>query len=82
MCCVRWSGDAAVIINRVKDTIATWMGHEVVYLPQNHILDLNTDGFIKPHVDSIKFSGRIVAGNAASCTVTLPTHAQQMGVLL
>ncbi|CAN0326924.1 unnamed protein product, partial [Phaeothamnion confervicola] len=27
-----------------------------------HAIDLAPEGFIKPHVDSVKFSGRVVAG--------------------
>jgi alkylated DNA repair protein alkB family protein 7 len=32
------------------------------FLPSVHILDLHAEGYIKPHVDSVKFSGGIVAG--------------------
>lgn len=27
-----------------------------------HILDLHKDGYIKPHVDSVRFCGNIIAG--------------------
>jgi hypothetical protein len=27
-----------------------------------HAIDLSASGFIRPHVDSVKFSGRVVAG--------------------
>jgi hypothetical protein len=37
-----------------------------LYLPlsrlQVHVLDLHPEGYILPHVDSIKFSGGVVAG--------------------
>ena len=41
----------------------------LVYLPKVHVIDLASDGYIKPHVDSIKFSGELVAGLslASSC---------------
>ncbi|KAF4320515.1 hypothetical protein BBO99_00005533 [Phytophthora kernoviae] len=35
---------------------------ELNYFPAVHVIELAEDGYIKPHVDSIKFSGRVVAG--------------------
>ena len=28
-----------------------------------HILDLHEDGYIKPHVDAVRFCGNTIAGN-------------------
>ncbi len=36
--------------------------NEREYFPAVHVIDLAEDGFIKPHVDSIKFSGKVVVG--------------------
>ena len=37
------------------------MGREVDFLPP-HLIDLAPSGFIAPHVDSVKFSGELIAG--------------------
>ncbi|KAF1794756.1 S-adenosyl-L-methionine-dependent methyltransferase [Phytophthora cactorum] len=33
---------------------------ELTYFPAVHVIELAEDGYIKPHVDSIKFSGRVI----------------------
>ncbi|KDO16086.1 hypothetical protein SPRG_18380 [Saprolegnia parasitica CBS 223.65] len=38
------------------------MPPQLTYFPTVHVIDLAEAGYIKPHVDSIKFSGQIVAG--------------------
>lgn len=45
-------------INRIRSLIQDYThgGQPVTFLPV-HVIDLAEDGYIKPHVDSIKFSG-------------------------
>ncbi|XP_023334732.1 alpha-ketoglutarate-dependent dioxygenase alkB homolog 7, mitochondrial [Eurytemora carolleeae] len=49
------------IIQRIRDISFPSSGKESKILPYTHILDLAEDGFIKPHVDSIRFCGDRVA---------------------
>ncbi len=53
--------EISAIISNLKRTISVMYGKKLVFLPP-HIIDLAPDGFIGPHVDSIKFSGQIIAG--------------------
>lgn len=53
--------EISAIISNIKRTISSIYGKELVFLPP-HVIDLAADGFIGPHVDSIKFSGKIIAG--------------------
>ncbi|KAF1319626.1 hypothetical protein FI667_g13085, partial [Globisporangium splendens] len=48
------------ILDRLREVPILPQGLE--YFPAVHVIDLAEDGYIKPHVDSIKFSGRVVAG--------------------
>ncbi len=56
------AGNAAVA-DKIRTLILETLGKRATlpFLPV-HLIDLAEDGFIKPHVDSIKFSGDIVSG--------------------
>ncbi|XP_069086570.1 alpha-ketoglutarate-dependent dioxygenase alkB homolog 7, mitochondrial isoform X2 [Pleurodeles waltl] len=54
-----WTGQNTQILQRVRD-VAFPSG--VSQLPLVHVLDLKADGYIKPHIDSIKFCGSTIAG--------------------
>ncbi|RLN98898.1 hypothetical protein BBJ28_00018968 [Nothophytophthora sp. Chile5] len=48
------------ILQKLRDAAILPKGLD--YFPAVHVIELAEDGFIKAHVDSIKFSGRVVAG--------------------
>ncbi|XP_056426266.1 alpha-ketoglutarate-dependent dioxygenase alkB homolog 7, mitochondrial [Hyla sarda] len=54
-----WSPDSSAIIQRARDK-AFPPGENQLSLV--HVLDLQKDGYIKPHVDSVKFCGSTIAG--------------------
>ncbi|KAE9250045.1 hypothetical protein PF004_g3134 [Phytophthora fragariae] len=56
----RWSSETQRILQKVRE--AAILPQELQYFPAVHVIELAEDGYIKPHVDSIKFSGRVVAG--------------------
>ncbi|KAK1944541.1 Alpha-ketoglutarate-dependent dioxygenase alkB 7 [Phytophthora citrophthora] len=56
----RWSTETQRILQKVRE--AAILPKELTYFPAVHVIELAEDGYIKPHVDSIKFSGRVVAG--------------------
>mmetsp|Transcript_22905 Transcript_22905/g.23135 ORF Transcript_22905/g.23135 Transcript_22905/m.23135 type:complete len:317 (+) Transcript_22905:333-1283(+) len=49
------------IFNRIQDHIKTVVRSPLCFLPP-HVIDLHANGYIGPHIDSIKFSGGIVSG--------------------
>jgi alkylated DNA repair protein alkB homolog 7 len=53
----------AVVVSRVRALVLRLQGlaPDLPFLPV-HVIDLAAEGFIKPHVDSVKFSGCFVAG--------------------
>lgn len=57
--------DSDVIVNeilqRCKQSVIIATGKEYQFLPV-HAIDLAQDGVISPHVDSVKFSGELIAG--------------------
>nr|XP_002732369.2 PREDICTED: alpha-ketoglutarate-dependent dioxygenase alkB homolog 7, mitochondrial-like [Saccoglossus kowalevskii] len=55
----RWSDSNKQIIQRVRD-VAFPPG--VQQLPLVHVIDLADNGYIKPHIDSVKFCGNIITG--------------------
>ncbi|EFN75281.1 alpha-ketoglutarate-dependent dioxygenase alkB homolog 7, mitochondrial [Harpegnathos saltator] len=55
----KWNEDNSEIIDRVRKTA---FPRDVAQLSLVHILDLSAKGWIKPHVDSIRFCGGIIAG--------------------
>ncbi|KAM3925438.1 alpha-ketoglutarate-dependent dioxygenase alkB homolog 7, mitochondrial [Leptodactylus fuscus] len=56
---LHWSPESSTVIQRVRDK-AFPPGENQLSLV--HVLDLQKDGYIKPHVDSIKFCGSTIAG--------------------
>ena len=52
----------AMFLSVAVPAYPTQVGGAVAFLPRTHVLDLHADGWINPHVDSIKFSGGIVCG--------------------
>ncbi|ETV94055.1 hypothetical protein H310_12089 [Aphanomyces invadans] len=57
---IKWSQEAADILARVRKLPI--LPQDLEYFPAVHVIDLAAEGYIKPHVDSIKFSGQVVAG--------------------
>ncbi|XP_069460506.1 alpha-ketoglutarate-dependent dioxygenase alkB homolog 7, mitochondrial [Ambystoma mexicanum] len=55
----QWTEQNAKILQRVRD-VAFPPG--VPQLSLVHVLDLKADGYIKPHIDSVKFCGSTIAG--------------------
>ncbi|XP_046402344.1 alpha-ketoglutarate-dependent dioxygenase alkB homolog 7, mitochondrial [Ischnura elegans] len=56
---LKWSPKNMQIIERVR-RIA--FPSETSHIPLVHVLDLAEEGFIKPHIDSVRFCGDIIAG--------------------
>uniref|UniRef100_K7FIH4 AlkB homolog 7 n=1 Tax=Pelodiscus sinensis TaxID=13735 RepID=K7FIH4_PELSI len=54
-----WSEESQQILQRVRDTA---FPPGVPQLSLVHVLDLDKTGYIKPHVDSVKFCGCTIAG--------------------
>lgn len=55
----RWNASNQLIINRIKNE--TFKNNEILLGPV-HVIDLAEDGFIMPHVDSLKYCGSKIAG--------------------
>ncbi|CAI5743038.1 unnamed protein product [Peronospora destructor] len=56
----RWSAETLRVLQKIRE--AAILPKELNYFPAVHVIELAEDGYIKPHLDSIKFSGRVVAG--------------------
>ncbi|XP_033499848.1 alpha-ketoglutarate-dependent dioxygenase alkB homolog 7, mitochondrial [Epinephelus lanceolatus] len=56
---VRWGAACEEVLNRVR-SVAFPAGSSL--LGPVHVLDLDKNGYIKPHVDSVKFCGSTIAG--------------------
>ncbi|XP_077185947.1 alpha-ketoglutarate-dependent dioxygenase alkB homolog 7, mitochondrial [Paroedura picta] len=54
-----WSPESEAILQRVRDVA---FPPHVPQLAQVHVLDLDKTGYIKPHIDSVKFCGCTIAG--------------------
>ena len=54
-----WSPEAEIIINRIRSQA---FRPDDQLLSQTHVLDIAKTGYIMPHVDSVKFVGRALAG--------------------
>ncbi|KAG8519051.1 Alpha-ketoglutarate-dependent dioxygenase alkB-7, mitochondrial [Galemys pyrenaicus] len=73
----RWSEASRAILQRVQ---AVAFGPGQTLLSPVHVLDLEPRGFIKPHVDSIKFCGDTIAGlSLLSPSVMRLVHTQEPG---
>jgi len=60
-------------IQRLNDAI----GPGVNLFPHVHVLDIHEDGEMKPHIDSIKFSGGLIAGLSLLSPCVFELHHQQ-----
>uniref|UniRef100_A0A8C3WXZ8 Alpha-ketoglutarate-dependent dioxygenase alkB homolog 7, mitochondrial n=1 Tax=Catagonus wagneri TaxID=51154 RepID=A0A8C3WXZ8_9CETA len=73
----RWSEASRVILQRVQ---AAAFGPGQTLLSPVHVLDLEPQGYIKPHVDSVKFCGSTIAGlSLLSPSVMRLVHTQEPG---
>ncbi|XP_006265670.1 alpha-ketoglutarate-dependent dioxygenase alkB homolog 7, mitochondrial [Alligator mississippiensis] len=54
-----WSAECQQILERVR---AAALPPNIPHLGPVHVLDLDKNGYIKPHVDSVKFCGCTIAG--------------------
>ncbi|XP_037680171.1 alpha-ketoglutarate-dependent dioxygenase alkB homolog 7, mitochondrial isoform X1 [Choloepus didactylus] len=71
----RWSEASRAILQRVR---AAAFGPGQALLSPVHVLDLEPRGYVKPHVDSIKFCGATIAGlSLLSPSVMRLVHAQE-----
>uniref|UniRef100_A0A2K6T7R6 AlkB homolog 7 n=1 Tax=Saimiri boliviensis boliviensis TaxID=39432 RepID=A0A2K6T7R6_SAIBB len=73
----RWSEASRAILQRVQ---AAAFGPGQTLLSSVHVLDLEARGYIKPHVDSVKFCGATIAGlSLLSPSVMRLVHTQEPG---
>jgi alkylated DNA repair protein alkB family protein 7 len=65
-----WNENNAKIIKRVQSLA---FGTQFVPLPFVHVLDISKKGYIKPHVDAVRFCGDTIAGMCllSSCVMRL-----------
>ncbi|CAD5125190.1 DgyrCDS13432 [Dimorphilus gyrociliatus] len=54
-----WKKENQTIVDRIRNVA---FEENSKLLPLVHVLDLSKDGWIKPHVDSVKFCGDTIAG--------------------
>ena len=55
----KWNNENAKIINRIREKA---FSKDMSQISLIHVLDLAPEGWIKPHVDSIRFCGEIITG--------------------
>ncbi|XP_023572820.1 alpha-ketoglutarate-dependent dioxygenase alkB homolog 7, mitochondrial isoform X1 [Octodon degus] len=73
----RWSEASQAILQRVQEAA---FGPGQTLLSPIHVLDLEPQGYIKPHVDSVKFCGATIAGlSLLSPSVMRLVHTQEPG---
>ncbi|KAM6167794.1 alpha-ketoglutarate-dependent dioxygenase alkB homolog 7, mitochondrial [Erethizon dorsatum] len=73
----RWSEASQAILQRVQ--VAAFGPGQTLLSPV-HVLDLEPRGYIKPHVDSVKFCGATIAGlSLLSPSVMRLVHTQEPG---
>ncbi|KAG8441438.1 hypothetical protein GDO86_006978 [Hymenochirus boettgeri] len=56
---LHWSPESSSVLQRVREKAFPPMEAQLSHV---HVLDLRKEGYIKPHVDSIKFCGSTIAG--------------------
>ncbi|XP_054990915.1 alpha-ketoglutarate-dependent dioxygenase alkB homolog 7, mitochondrial-like [Sorex araneus] len=72
-----WTAASRAILQRVQ---AAAFGPNQTLLSSVHLLDLEPRGYIKPHVDSVKFCGDTIAGlSLLSPSVMRLVHTQEPG---
>ncbi|XP_013142735.1 PREDICTED: alpha-ketoglutarate-dependent dioxygenase alkB homolog 7, mitochondrial [Papilio polytes] len=54
-----WNEQNAAILKRVRETA---FSPHAELLPRAHVLDLAAAGYIKPHIDAVRFCGNTIAG--------------------
>mmetsp|Transcript_11101 Transcript_11101/g.28225 ORF Transcript_11101/g.28225 Transcript_11101/m.28225 type:complete len:130 (+) Transcript_11101:262-651(+) len=64
---------AATAVDRARSRLVD-AGHKGPFLPP-HVIDLRADGRIDPHIDSVKFSGDVVAGLSLLAAATMRLDA-------
>lgn len=73
----RWSEASRAILQRIQE--AAFSPGQTLLSPI-HVLDLEPQGYIKPHVDSVKFCGATIAGlSLLSPSVMRLVHTQDPG---
>ena len=55
----KWTGSNEQTISRIRSFA---FSEKAQHLQHVHVLDLSKDGYIKPHVDSVRFCGSTIAG--------------------
>ena len=55
-----WPENCRPVIHRILES--SGLISKGTALPHSHVLDLEADGHIKPHVDSVRFCGDLIAG--------------------
>ncbi|XP_043602781.1 alpha-ketoglutarate-dependent dioxygenase alkB homolog 7, mitochondrial isoform X1 [Bombus pyrosoma] len=55
----KWNDENAKVINRIREKA---FSKDMSQISLIHVLDLAPEGWIKPHVDSIRFCGEIITG--------------------
>lgn len=79
-----WNEANNTVVQRIRDIAFSGDTKQLRYV---HVLDIKKDGYIKPHVDSVKFCGNTIAGlSLMSSSVMRLTHeadkAKTVDVLL
>nr|XP_023396488.1 alpha-ketoglutarate-dependent dioxygenase alkB homolog 7, mitochondrial-like [Loxodonta africana] len=70
-----WSEASRAILQRLREAA---FDPGQAHLPRVHVLDLEPRGYIKPHVDSVKFCGATIAGlSLLSPSVMRLVHTQE-----
>ncbi|XP_015180478.1 PREDICTED: alpha-ketoglutarate-dependent dioxygenase alkB homolog 7, mitochondrial isoform X2 [Polistes dominula] len=74
----QWNEQNIKIINRIREKA---FPPGMPQLSLVHVLDLTADGWIKPHVDSIRFCGDVIAGlsllSDSVMRLTMVDHEQE-----
>ncbi len=60
---LEWNEANTQILNRVRALAFNITGLPTSIIKHIHVLDLHENGYIKPHVDSVKFCGNTIAGS-------------------
>jgi alkylated DNA repair protein alkB family protein 7 len=63
----QWPPELRVVTVRMQSTVTALLDRPIEYLCP-HLIDLSPTGRISPHVDSVKFSGGIIAGLSLQST--------------
>lgn len=56
---ISWKPSNKALVQKIKDFA---FPSDTEFLDRVHVLDLEEKGYIKPHVDSVRFCGRVIAG--------------------